>query len=257
MSSARAAGAGPALRPRRWALPDRTGARLARRGALRCATLARPIAYRAPVRAAHRRIGAMRACARAWLAGRDYVIAPTTSAPSRPDVLRHRKSCSSYEATAEGWDGDRLAKALLDVVPLCSSSQLHILTSTHERRKYPSHAAGTDRVARERTAASSAWRRGRHSCHRTLGIVMRARWWEYAELREYVAGDDAPIDWRLTARQRTCTHTAVPGRTRATDAGSSPTRRRCCTSAPALQVGAGRTRQCGGRIAGHTRWRPA
>ena len=34
-----------------------------------------------------------------------------------PDVLRHRV-LPSYEATAEGWDGDRLVKALLDVVPL-------------------------------------------------------------------------------------------------------------------------------------------
>ena len=34
-----------------------------------------------------------------------------------PDVLRHRV-LPSYEATAEGWDGDRLVAALLDIVPL-------------------------------------------------------------------------------------------------------------------------------------------
>ena len=34
-----------------------------------------------------------------------------------PDVLRHRV-LPSYEATAEGWDGDRIVQALLDVVPV-------------------------------------------------------------------------------------------------------------------------------------------
>ena len=34
-----------------------------------------------------------------------------------PDVLRHRV-LPSYEATAEGWDGERLVTALLDKVPL-------------------------------------------------------------------------------------------------------------------------------------------
>ena len=54
--------------------------------------------------------------ARAWLAGRDYVT-PDDIRAIAPDVLRHRV-LPSYEATAEGWDGDRLVKALLDVVPL-------------------------------------------------------------------------------------------------------------------------------------------
>jgi len=54
--------------------------------------------------------------ARAWLAGRDYVT-PEDVRAIAPDVLRHRV-LPSYEATAEGWDGDRLVAALLDVVPL-------------------------------------------------------------------------------------------------------------------------------------------
>ncbi|MGH8031378.1 MAG: AAA family ATPase [Luteimonas sp.] len=54
--------------------------------------------------------------ARAWLAGRDFVT-PDDVRAIAPDVLRHRV-LPSYEATAEGWDGERLVQALLDVVPL-------------------------------------------------------------------------------------------------------------------------------------------
>jgi MoxR-like ATPase len=54
--------------------------------------------------------------ARAWLAGRDYVT-PDDIRAVAPDVLRHRV-LPSYEATAEGWDGDKLTTALLDIVPL-------------------------------------------------------------------------------------------------------------------------------------------
>jgi MoxR-like ATPase len=54
--------------------------------------------------------------ARAWLAGRDYVT-PDDVRAIAPDVLRHRV-LPSYEATAEGWDGDRLVAALLEAVPL-------------------------------------------------------------------------------------------------------------------------------------------
>ena len=53
--------------------------------------------------------------ARAWLAGRDYVT-PDDIRSVAPDVLRHRV-LPSYEALAEGWDGDRLVAALLDRVP--------------------------------------------------------------------------------------------------------------------------------------------
>ena len=53
--------------------------------------------------------------ARAWLAGRDYVT-PEDVRVMAPDVLRHRV-LPSYEAMAEGWDGDRLVAALLDRVP--------------------------------------------------------------------------------------------------------------------------------------------
>jgi MoxR-like ATPase len=56
------------------------------------------------------------ASARAWLAGRDFVT-PEDVRAIAPDVLRHRV-LPSYEATAEGWDGERLVQALLDVVPL-------------------------------------------------------------------------------------------------------------------------------------------
>ena len=48
--------------------------------------------------------------ARAWLAGRDFVT-PMMRAVAA-DVLRHRV-LPSYEATAEGWDGERLVQELL------------------------------------------------------------------------------------------------------------------------------------------------
>ena len=54
--------------------------------------------------------------ARAWLAGRDFVTPDDVRAVA-PDVLRHRL-LPSYEATAEGWDGDRLVAELLRLVPL-------------------------------------------------------------------------------------------------------------------------------------------
>jgi MoxR-like ATPase len=54
--------------------------------------------------------------ARAWLAGRDYVT-PEDVQNVAPDVLRHRL-LPSYEAIAAGWDGERLVRALLDLVPL-------------------------------------------------------------------------------------------------------------------------------------------
>jgi MoxR-like ATPase len=54
--------------------------------------------------------------ARAWLAGRDYVT-PDDVRMVAPDVLRHRV-LPSYEAAAEGWDGERLVRALLERVPL-------------------------------------------------------------------------------------------------------------------------------------------
>ncbi len=78
------------------------------------ATLARRIAWGASPRGSI----ALERCARAraWLAGRDYVT-PDDVRAIAPDVLRHRV-LPSYEATAEGWDGDRLVKALLDAVPL-------------------------------------------------------------------------------------------------------------------------------------------
>ena len=61
---------------------------------------------------------ALERCARAhaWLAGRDYVT-PYDVRAIAPDVLRHRL-LPSYEATAEGWDGDRLVAELLRQVPL-------------------------------------------------------------------------------------------------------------------------------------------
>ncbi|MFC0677006.1 AAA family ATPase [Lysobacter korlensis] len=61
---------------------------------------------------------ALERCARAhaWLAGRDYVT-PDDVRAIAPDVLRHRV-LPGFEATAEGWDGDRLVQALLRQVPL-------------------------------------------------------------------------------------------------------------------------------------------
>lgn len=61
---------------------------------------------------------ALERCARAhaWLAGRDFVT-PDDVRAMAPDVLRHRV-LPSYEATAEGWDGERLVEALLAQVPL-------------------------------------------------------------------------------------------------------------------------------------------
>jgi MoxR-like ATPase len=77
-------------------------------------TLARRIAWGASPRGSI----ALERCARAraWLAGRDFVT-PEDVRAIAPDVLRHRV-LPSYEATAEGWDGDRLVHALLDKVPL-------------------------------------------------------------------------------------------------------------------------------------------
>jgi MoxR-like ATPase len=54
--------------------------------------------------------------ARAWLMGRDFVT-PDDVRAIAPDVLRHRV-LPSYEATAEGWDGERLVGELLRLVPL-------------------------------------------------------------------------------------------------------------------------------------------
>ena len=54
--------------------------------------------------------------ARAWLAGRDFVT-PDDVREVAPDVLRHRV-LPSYEATAEGWDGERLVAELVSKVPL-------------------------------------------------------------------------------------------------------------------------------------------
>jgi MoxR-like ATPase len=54
--------------------------------------------------------------ARAWLAGRDFATPEDVRAVAL-DVLRHRV-LPSYEAVAEGWDGERLVQALLDKVPL-------------------------------------------------------------------------------------------------------------------------------------------
>jgi MoxR-like ATPase len=76
--------------------------------------LARRIAWGASPRGSI----ALERCARAhaWLAGRDFVT-PDDVRAIAPDVLRHR-ILPSYEATAEGWDGDRLVTELLRQVPL-------------------------------------------------------------------------------------------------------------------------------------------
>ena len=76
--------------------------------------LARRIAWGASPRGSI----ALERCARAtaWLAGRDFVTPDDVRAVA-PDVLRHRV-LPSYEATAEGWDGERLVLELLDRVPL-------------------------------------------------------------------------------------------------------------------------------------------
>jgi MoxR-like ATPase len=78
------------------------------------AGLARRIAWGASPRGSI----ALERCARAraWLAGRDFVTPDDVRAVA-PDVLRHR-ILPSYEATAEGWDGDRLVGELLARVPL-------------------------------------------------------------------------------------------------------------------------------------------
>jgi len=78
------------------------------------ADLARRIAWGASPRGSI----ALERCARAraWLGGRDFVT-PDDVRAIAPDVLRHRV-LPSYEATAEGWDGERLVAALLDKVPL-------------------------------------------------------------------------------------------------------------------------------------------
>ncbi|MBT2748171.1 MULTISPECIES: MoxR family ATPase [unclassified Lysobacter] len=76
--------------------------------------LARRIAWGASPRGSI----ALERCARAhaWLGGRDFVT-PDDVRAIAPEVLRHR-ILPSYEATAEGWDGDRLLGELLKKVPL-------------------------------------------------------------------------------------------------------------------------------------------
>jgi MoxR-like ATPase len=61
---------------------------------------------------------ALERCSRAhaWLAGRDFVT-PEDVQSVAPDVLRHR-ILPSYEASAEGWDGGRIAERLLELVPV-------------------------------------------------------------------------------------------------------------------------------------------
>ncbi|RPE74817.1 AAA family ATPase [Vulcaniibacterium tengchongense] len=78
------------------------------------AALARRIAWGASPRGSI----ALERCARAraWLGGRDFVTPDDVRAVA-PDVLRHR-ILPSYEATAEGWDGERLVAELLQRVPL-------------------------------------------------------------------------------------------------------------------------------------------
>ena len=78
------------------------------------AALARRIAWGASPRGSI----ALERCARAraWLGGRDYATPEDVRAVA-PDVLRHRV-LPSYEAVAEGWDGERLVQALLDKVPV-------------------------------------------------------------------------------------------------------------------------------------------
>ncbi len=78
------------------------------------ADLARRIAWGASPRGSI----ALERCARAraWLAGRDFVT-PDDVRAIAPDVLRHRV-LPSYEATAEGWDGERLVAELIKKVPL-------------------------------------------------------------------------------------------------------------------------------------------
>jgi MoxR-like ATPase len=78
------------------------------------ADLARRIAWGASPRGSI----ALERCARAraWLAGRDFVTPDDVRAVA-PDVLRHRV-LPSYEATAEGWDGERLVAELVKRVPL-------------------------------------------------------------------------------------------------------------------------------------------
>lgn len=78
------------------------------------ATLARRIAWGASPRGSI----ALERCARAraWLAGRDFVTPEDVRAVA-PDVLRHRV-LPSFEAIAEGWDGERLVAELLRHVPL-------------------------------------------------------------------------------------------------------------------------------------------
>ena len=78
------------------------------------AALSRRIAWGASPRGSI----ALERCGRAhaWLSGRDFVT-PDDIRAVAPDVLRHRV-LPSYEAIAEGWDGERLVSAILEHVPL-------------------------------------------------------------------------------------------------------------------------------------------
>src|SRR5690606_21226699 len=108
------------------------------------AELARRIAWGASPRGSI----ALERCARAhaWLAGRDFV-APGDARAVAPDVLRHR-AVPSYEATAEGWDGERLVQALLAQVALpCPAKPLTQSWAMRGRqgpeRTRAGHRAGT------------------------------------------------------------------------------------------------------------------
>lgn len=78
------------------------------------AGLARRIAWGASPRGSI----ALERCARAraWLGGRDFVTPEDVRAVAA-DVLRHRV-LPSFEATAEGWDGERLVSEIVRLVPL-------------------------------------------------------------------------------------------------------------------------------------------
>jgi MoxR-like ATPase len=85
---------------------SRSNSVLASRDAPATTATCRRIAWGASPRGFHRAWSAAHV-RDAWLAGRDFVT-PEDVRAIAPDVLRHRV-LPSYEATAEGWDGERLA----------------------------------------------------------------------------------------------------------------------------------------------------
>ena len=176
-------GARPARRAAGGALSDRTRARLARCRSATTPALARRIAWGASPRGSI----ALERCARAhaWLAGRDFVT-PDDVRAIAPDVLRHRV-LPSYEATAEGWDGERLVARTAAAGAVALSMPRDPCNRRCASADGIAPDAATELIALRGACAAVATRgAGRHGVSGHALSPLRGRGMEYAESREYV-----------------------------------------------------------------------